>query len=343
MHNERETKIIATLGPSCQEKNFLTKIIKTGVDLVRLNFSHNTHEWHGNMIELIKKISKETNKKVAIIADIQGPKIRLGNLPKDGIQIKSGQEIIIDTSSDKFDKNRIPLPSSIFKNGTKAGHLVFIDDGNLQVKIISKQNNLLRAVVLKSGTLFSKKGINAPSLEINSSILSSKDKADIKFAVYNNVDYLALSFVRNAKDIKEARKFIGKTNTKIIAKIERHEALLKIEEITEEADAVMIARGDLGIETPLWELPIRQKEIISMVRKKRKPVIVATQMLDSMIRNPIPTRAEVSDVANAVFDHADAVMLSGETASGNYPLEAVSMMVKILEATDSHRRNNLKI
>jgi pyruvate kinase len=228
----------------------------------------------------------------------------------------------------------------LFRDGTKEGHLVFFDDGTLQIKITSKRAGIFKAVVLKGGMLFSKKGVNVPSLEIVSSILNAKDKSDIDFAVKVGVDYIALSFLRNAADLKEARKFLGKAKTKIIAKIERPEALQNIEEITEEADAIIIARGDLGIETPLWELPVRQKEIIELVRKKMKPVIVATQMLDSMIRNSMPTRAEVSDVANAVFDSTDAVMLSGETASGKYPIEAVDMMRKILEATDRHQESS---
>ena len=200
----------------------------------------------------------------------------------------------------------------MFRDGTKVGHTVFIDDGSLQIKITNKYGGIFKATVIRGGILFSKKGINVPDLENNSSILNAKDKADIEFAVKSKADYIAISFIRNEKDIKGVKKFLGKAKIKIIAKIERPEALLNLEKIIDEADAIMVARGDLGIETPLWELPVRQKEIIEAARKKTKPVIVATQMLDSMIRNPTPTRAEVSDVANAVFDSADAVMLSGE-------------------------------
>jgi len=336
MVSNKKTKIIATIGPSSEQEKILEKLITLGVDCARLNFSHGSHQEHGRVIKTIRKIEKKLDKSVAIIADIQGPKIRIGNLPETGFVLKVGQEITIDTGTREFYENRIPLPSLLFRDGTKEGHIVFIDDGNLQVKITNKYAGIFKAIVLRGGVLFSKKGVNVPDLTISSSILNVKDKSDIDFAVKSGADYIALSFLRTAEDVKEAKKFLGKAKIKIIAKIERPEALLNIEKITDEADAIMIARGDLGIETPLWELPIRQKELIGITRKKMKPVIVATQMLDSMIRNAIPTRAEVSDVANAVFDSTDAVMLSGETALGKYPIEAVEMMRKVLEAIDNN-------
>jgi len=337
MISNKKTKIIATIGPSSEAEPILEKLIALGIDGARLNFSHGSHEEQGNRIKLVRKICKKTGRHVAVIADIQGPKIRIGNLPESGVTLKTGQTITIDTGTREFYEDRIPLPSLLFRDGTKEGHIVFLDDGTMQLKIISKRAGIFKAIVLKGGLLLPKKGVNVPSLEIKSGILNAKDKADIEFAVKAGADFIALSFLRNAKDIKDARKFLGKAKIKIIAKIERPEALSNIEEIIEEADAVMIARGDLGIETPLWELPVRQKEIIELVRSKTKPVIVATQMLDSMIRNPIPTRAEVSDVANAVFDATDCVMLSGESANGKYPVESVGMMVKILEASDKHQ------
>jgi pyruvate kinase len=333
----KKTKIIATIGPVSESEKMLEKLINLGIDGARLNFSHGSHDEQGKRIQLIKKLCKKLNKHVSIIADIQGPKIRIGNLPEEGIELKNGQEIVIDTGTREFYNDRIPLPSLLFRDGTKEGHVVFLDDGTMQIKITGARAGIFKAEVLKGGILFSKKGVNVPSLEISSTILNAKDKSDIEFAVKAGADYIALSFLRNGKDIKDAKKFLGKTKIKIIAKIERPEALTNLEEITNEADVVMVARGDLGIETPLWELPIRQKEIIDLVRSKMKPVIVATQMLDSMIRNPIPTRAEVSDVANAVFDSTDCVMLSGESANGKYPLEAVDMMGKILIATDRHQ------
>jgi len=337
MISNKKTKIIATVGPSSEQEKVLEKLITLGLDCARLNFSHGSHQEQGNRIKMIRKLEKKVNRHIGIIADIQGPKIRIGNLPEQGIELKNGQEISIDTGTREFYENRIPLPSLMFRDGTKEGHLVFLDDGNLQIKIISKYGGIFKAVVIKGGILFSKKGVNVPELDNSSSILNAKDRADIAFAVKAKADYIALSFIRTAKDLKGIKKFLGKSKIKIIAKIERPEALVNLEEIIDEADAIMIARGDLGIETPMWELPIRQKEIIESVRRKMKPVIVATQMLDSMIRNPIPTRAEVSDVANAVFDSTDTVMLSGETASGKYPLEAVEMMAKILASTDGNQ------
>jgi len=343
----KKTKIIATIGPSSEDEKILEKMVALGVDMVRLNFSHNTHAWHEGIIKIIRKIEKKVGKHIDIIADTQGPKMRLGNLPKQGVEIKNNQKIIIDTKAKEYLDNKIPLPSKLFCDGTKEGNVVYFDDGTLQVKITKKRGQIFDAIVIKGGILFSKKGVNNPNLEMKSSILSLKDKQDMELAVKSGADYIAISFLRNGTDITEARKFLGNSRVKIIAKIERKEALKNLTEIIDAADAVMIARGDLGIETPLWELPVRQKEIIELVKQKEKPVIVATQMLDSMIRNPMPTRAEVSDVATAVFDRADAVMLSGETASGKYPLEAVSMMKKILEATDGHQtfcyKNNTRL
>ena len=331
----KKTKIIATIGPASEKEEILEKILASGVDCVRLNFSHGDHAEHGKKIRTIKRIDKKLKKHTAIIADIQGPKMRVGSMPKEGVMLKEGETIILDCSKKEFADNIIPVPSATFMDGTKQGSKVFLDDGVLILKIISKNKAVFEAVVIKGGVLFSNKGINVPSLEIKGSVLNQKDKNDIAFAQLSKVDYIALSFLRNADDVREAKTFINDKKIKIIAKIERPEALLHIDEIIEEADAIMVARGDLGIETPLWELPIRQKEIVEKVRSKMKPVIVATQMLDSMIRNPLPTRAEVSDVANAVYDSADAVMLSGETASGKNPLEAVEMMRKVLESTES--------
>jgi len=336
MKTNKKTGIIATIGPSSNKEEMLEKLISLGVDMARLNFSHGSHKEHGEFIKLIRKIEKKLNKQVLIVADIQGPKIRVGNLPDSGIELRVGQEITIDTGTREFYENRIPMPSLIFRDGTKEGHIVFFDDGAMQAKITNKYAGIFKAIVLRGGILFSKKGVNVPSLEINSSILSAKDKADIEFSVKAGVDYIALSFLRNSDDVKEAKKFLGKAKVKIIAKIERPEAIKNIKEITNESDIVMIARGDLGIETPLWELPVRQKEIIELVKKEKKQVIVATQMLDSMIRNPLPTRAEVSDVANAVFEEADYVMLSGETASGKHPAEAVEMMKKIIDSAQKY-------
>ncbi len=326
---------MATIGPSSENEEMLEKLILAGVDVARLNFSHGSHEEHGKRISTIRKLEKKLGKQIAILADMQGPKIRVGSMPKEGFELKNGEKVLLDTSKKDFENGIIPIDSEIFRDGTKQGHIVFLDDGTMQLKIISKKGDRFEALVVKGGTLFSRKGINVPSLDNNdASILSAKDRADMEFAVSQDVDYIALSFLRNPEDVQIARKLLKGATTKIIAKIERPEALVNLEEIIKVADVIMVARGDLGIETPLWELPLRQKEMVEKARKQIKPVIMATQMLDSMIRNPIATRAEVSDVANAVFDGTDCVMLSGESAQGKYPLEAVTMMTKVLEATE---------
>ena len=333
----KKTKILATVGPASDKKEVLESIILNGADCIRLNFSHGTHDYHGKMIALVRTLSKKLHRHVGIVADIQGPKMRIGAMPKEGLLLKDGETITFDCTKKEFDGRVIPLPSNVFLHGVKENSRVFLDDGTLIVHITKKVGNTFIATVIKGGLLFSNKGINVPSLEIKGSVLNEKDKADITFAVKSGADYIALSFLRTAEDVIEAKNFIKDKRVKIIAKIERPEALKNIDAIIDQVDVVMIARGDLGIETPLWELPVRQKEIIEKVKAKMKQVIVATQMLDSMIRNPLPTRAEVSDVANAVYDSADAVMLSGESASGKNPLEAVEMMRKVLESTESNQ------
>jgi len=330
----KRTKIIATIGPSSDSPELLEKLIVNGADCIRLNFSHGDHTSHGKIIQLIRKVEKKLERNIAIIADIQGPKMRVGIMPKEGVMLNDGEEVTLDCSKNQYEGAIIPIRSETFAEGTKVGDPVFLDDGVIKLEITEKQGGVFKARVVKGGLLFSNKGINVPSLQIKGSVLSAKDRSDIEFAVASNADYVAISFLRDANDVREAKAYINNPHIKVIAKIERPEAIKNIDEIIEESDAVMVARGDLGIETPLWELPIRQKEIIEKVRAKMKPVIVATQMLDSMIRNPLPTSAEVSDVANAVYDSADAVMLSGETASGKNPLEAVEMMGKILQSTE---------
>lgn len=335
MFINKKTKIIATIGPASDREEVLEKILMAGADCVRLNFAHGNYKWHGEVIRKARKIEKKLKKHIAIIADIQGPKMRVGTMPKEGILLKDGEKVVIDTSKKEYVGTFIPLPSSKFQEGVKEGATVFLDDGLLILKITHKRGAVFGATVLKGGILASNKGANVPSLITATSAFNAKDKVDINFAVRAGVDYVAVSFLGNANDVKEARKIIKNPSVKIIAKIERPEALLNIDEIIEVSDAIMVARGDLGIETPMWELPIRQKEIVEKAKNKMKTVIVATQMLDSMIRNPLPTRAEVSDVANAVYDSADAVMLSGETASGINPVEAVEIMKKILKSTES--------
>jgi pyruvate kinase len=298
---KRKTKILATIGPASENPKTLEALFNAGANAFRLNLSHDVHPVHEKRIKLIRALSKKYNRPVAIIADLQGPKMRVGNLPKEGIELHSDKEYILDTNiSDYVGGNVIPLSSLAFQMGVRAGNTVFLDDGSLMLKVKSVKEGRFVTEVLRGGTLYSRKGVNVPDLALRTEIFEKKDRDDMAFALRMNVDYLALSFIRNADDIKLARKLAGKSSVKLIAKIERHEALTAIDEIIAETDAIMIARGDLGIETPIWQLPKRQKEIIEKVRNAMKPVIVATQMLESMTKNAIPTRAEVSDVANAV-------------------------------------------
>ncbi|MEK7650214.1 MAG: pyruvate kinase [Patescibacteria group bacterium] len=337
MHLQRKTKIIATIGPASESRENLLRLIEEGIDAARLNFSHGVQADHGRRIKLIRELERETGKFIGIIADMQGPKMRVGSLPKEGVPLRDDSEVILDTTISKYEGGAIPVPSPIFAKGAMKGSRVFLDDGSLLLEIIGTKGIMGKqfvAKVLRGGTLFSHKGINVPELKLRTNIFEEKDRSDMAFAIKQKVDYIAVSFIRNGDDMREARRLAGNAPVKLIAKIERPEALTNLEDIIKESDAIMVARGDLGIETPLWQLPMRQKEIIAGAHKAMKPVIVATQMLESMTKNAIPTRAEVSDVANAVYDSADAVMLSAESASGKYPIEAVHMMKSILEETE---------
>jgi len=337
MHVTRKTKIIATIGPASESREMLLRLVSEGISAARLNFSHGIQADHGRRIKLIREIERQTGKFIGIIADLQGPKMRVGSLPKEGVLLRDDTEVMLDTTISKYEGGAIPVPSPIFAKGAMKGSRVFLDDGSLLLEIVGTKGILGKqfvAKVLRGGTLFSHKGINVPELKLRTNIFEEKDKSDMAYAIKQKVDFIAVSFIRNGDDMREARKLIGSAPIKLIAKVERPEALTNLEDIINESDAIMVARGDLGIETPLWQLPMRQKEIIEKAHKAMKPVIVATQMLESMTQNAIPTRAEVSDVANAVYDSADGVMLSAESASGKYPVEAVRMMNNILEETE---------
>lgn len=335
----KRTKIIATIGPASEDLKILTRIVQNGVNVARLNFSHGSYENHTKLMRQIRSVAKKLDKPVAILQDLQGPKIRVGKLTKP-VTIKKGHEIVIGKD---FDMD-IDISRSV-----KKGERILIEDGLMELKIVkvspsksgSKQHGKITCKVINGGVVKSHKGINLPDSTITFPIFTHKDLEDLKFGLKSDVDYIALSFVRDEKDIQNIKKLIqkylprGLKAPKIIAKIERKEAVANFDKILIESDAIMIARGDLGVEIADSQVPLIQKNLISKCNSYAKPVIVATQMLDSMIRNPRPTRAEVSDVANAVIDHADAVMLSGETATGSYPVEAVTEMRRIIEATES--------
>ncbi|MEZ4180369.1 MAG: pyruvate kinase [Candidatus Doudnabacteria bacterium] len=334
----KRTKIICTIGPASQDKKILTKMIENGMNVARLNFSHGSYDNHLLLMDNIRSIAKKLDKPVAILQDLQGPKIRIGDLLKP-VTIKKNQTVVLGKDFDMdFDISR----------SVKKGERILIEDGLIELKVISvvasksgsKQHGKITCKVINGGVVKSHKGVNLPDSTITFPIMTAKDLADLKFGLANDVDFVALSFVRNAKDINNLRKLIDKhlpkkfVAPKIIAKIERKEAVNNFDQILTAADGIMVARGDLGVEIADSQVPLIQKDLISKCNSHAKPVIVATQMLDSMIRNPRPTRAEVSDVANAVIDHADAVMLSGESATGEYPVEAVVEMQRIIEATE---------
>lgn len=323
--------------------------MRVGMDGARLNFSHGTHGSHKKMLGLIRSVARQMGKSVAALGDLQGPKIRLGELPQAGVFLKQHQTYIFSTAIESYNGKEIPVTYKALHRDVKVGHRFLIDDGLLELKITKIVKQHIHAVVITGGLVTSHKGMNFPDSTLSVDPITKKDKEDIIFAVKEGVDWLALSFVKSPKDVRNLRRLItqagkpGQMLPRIVVKIEKHEAIDRFEEILKETDGMMIARGDLGIEIPAQEVPVRQKEMIEQCRVAGKPVIVATQMLDSMIRNPRPTRAEVSDVANAVFDHTDAVMLSGESASGKYPVEAVKMMGKIVEEAEASAFDNVSI
>lgn len=348
----KRTKIVCTIGPSSETLEILKKLVKTGMNVARLNFSHGTHEWHGKIIKILRQISTQTHYPIGIIADLQGPRIRVGELPKEGVTLRPKTQVTLTTDLKKI-TNKIPITYNDLHKDLSIGHRILLDEGLLELRVLKISGRDIFCEVIVGGQLTSHKGVNLPDTSVSLPPLTKKDKDDLKFAVAQNVDWVALSFVSRASEIYDLRYLIRALEQelkipkgppiKIIAKIEKHEAVKNFDEILEATDGVMIARGDLGIETPAEEVPLVQKKIIDKCLEAAKPVIVATQMLDSMIRKPRPTRAEVSDVANAVIDHADAVMLSGETASGLYPVEAVTMMSKIIKETEESVYDDLMV
>lgn len=333
-----KTKIVATIGPASKDRVTLEKMVDAGLDVARLNFSHGKKKEFKKWIEIFRDISKEKNQPIAIIQDLQGPRIRIAGLKKP-IKVKEGQEVEV-TNEGKTKRGKtlsIPLTYKTLLKDVKENDRILIDNGKIELKVVETKKKHLKANVVIGGEIGSHKGINLPDTDISLPTITKKDKQDLKFGAKNKVDYIAFSFVRKPGDVKKARKLIDKEAEKkigIIAKIETKEALSNLEEIVKEVDGIMIARGDLGIELPMEEVPPAQKRMIRICRENGKPVITATQMLSSMVKNPHPTRAEVSDVANAILDGTDAVMLSEESAMGNYPVKTIKQMSKIIEETE---------
>jgi pyruvate kinase len=332
-----KTKIVATVGPASNSKEMLRALIKEGVDVFRLNFSHGKHEDHLKVIQNVRELNKELGTTVSLLQDLQGPKIRVDEMAP-GIVIERGQELII-TTRDLIGNNEIV--STSYKNlpkDVKPGDMILVDDGKIELKVKEVREIDVVTEVVYGGPLKSRKGINLPFTKVSAPSLTEKDLEDLKFGIKHDVDWIALSFVRKAFDIEAMRKIITESNAKsrIVAKIEKPEALSNIDEIIAATDAIMVARGDLGVEIWLEEVPMVQKMLVEKANRAGKPVIVATQMMESMIENPRPTRAETNDVANAVMDGADALMLSAETAAGKYPIEVIRSMVRTVASVEKN-------
>ena len=334
--NFNKTKIVATIGPASDSHTKLVSLIRAGVNVFRLNFSHGTQAEHLKVINMIREINAELDVPVTILQDLQGPKIRIGEVANNGVVLKVGNKITITTrpligSAEIISTTYQSLPQDVAK-----GDIILLDDGNIEIRVIDKKKDNVFGQVLHGGILKSRKGINLPHSSISLPCLTDKDMKDLEFGLKHEVDWIALSFVRSAEDIRKLKKIIeaNKKASKIVAKIEKPEAVDNIDNIITETDALMVARGDLGVEIPMERVPLIQKMIIKKCNAAAKPVIVATQMLESMIQNPRPTRAEASDVANAILDGADAVMLSAETASGKYPALSVRSMAKIIRSVE---------
>ena len=331
-----KTKIIATVGPASNSKEMLRKLIESGVDIFRLNFSHGTHEDHARVINYVRELNEEMETCICLLQDLQGPKIRLGEVEK-GTKWKKGDIVTITTNDLEGNAERVSTVYKNLPNDVSLGDMILIDDGKIELKVTEIGDEQIKAEVIYGGKVKSRKGINLPYTKVSAPSLTEKDLKDLEFGLQHEVDWIALSFVRSAEDINDLRNRINAASkdSRIIAKIEKPEAIKNIESIVEATDGIMVARGDLGVEIYMEEVPMAQKRIVQMCNKAAKPVIIATQMMESMIENPRPTRAETNDVANAVMDGADALMLSAETAAGMYPVEVINSMVKTITSVEA--------
>lgn len=334
-----KTKIVATVGPASNNKDMLRALIKEGVDVFRLNFSHGAHEDHAKVVKIVRELNEEMGTHVCLLQDLQGPKIRVQDMQPD-VVIERGQEFIITTREMVGNREMASTSYKALPNDVKVGDSILIDDGKIELKVTEVRDIDVVTEVIYGGPLKSKKGINLPFTKVSAPSLTEKDLKDLEFGLKNGVEWIALSFVRKAHDITVLRNIIdqNKSNAKIVAKIEKPEALSNIDEIIAATDAIMVARGDLGVEIWMEEVPMVQKMLVEKCNKASKPVIVATQMMESMIENPRPTRAETNDVANAVMDGADALMLSAETAAGKYPIEVIRSMVRTIASVEKNQK-----
>jgi len=335
MRRHRHAKIVATVGPASNTPEKLKELFLAGVDVFRLNFSHGSHEDHAKVHAAIRALEKEVGRPIGILQDLQGPKIRIGTLIAGKEDLVNGERVTFVLGKEPGGKDNIPLPHPEIFKAIMPGQDLLIDDGRVRVRVRGVSDDKITAEVIVGGVISNRKGVNLPGTALDLSPLTEKDRADLAFGLSLGMDWIALSFVQRPSDVIEAKALIG-DKAGLVSKIEKPQALEKIEDIIRLSDAIMVARGDLGVEIPHEDVPGRQKELVRAARLAAKPVIVATQMLDSMVASPTPTRAEASDVATAVYDGADAVMLSAESASGQFPLEAVSMMSRIIASTEHH-------
>ncbi len=336
----RRTKIVCTIGPSSESEEILERLILAGMDVARLNFAHGTHEEHARVIQRIRTLETKLGKPVAILQDLPGPKIRLGDFEEGAALLRTGAEFTITSQDVMGTAERAHAPSPDFFREVRRGDKILADDGLIQLEVLACEGTEVRCRVVTGGILRSHKGVSLPSGRLQRAALTKKDMANLEFGIAQRVDYVATSFVRNASDLLEVRNLLGAWGAKIpiIAKLEKPEAIRNLEDILKMASGVMVARGDLAVEMSIEEVPVLQKIILRQARRYKVPVIIATQMLESMIEHPRPTRAEASDVANAILDGTDAVMLSAETAMGNYPVDAVAMMARITLKAELHVR-----
>ena len=332
----RRAKIVCTLGPAVESVAKITELVEAGMNMARLNLSHGEHSEHQGRLNIVREVAKKANKAVAVIADLQGPKVRLGKFSKGPYEITKGEKFIITTQDVDGSKERASTTYKGLPGDCRVGDLILIDDGKVTVEVVEVAGTEVVTKVIHAGLVSSNKGLNLPGVAVSVPALSEKDITDLKWAIKAQVDFIALSFVRSAADLKDVHKIMDELGLRIpvIAKIEKPQAVANLQEIVDAFDGIMVARGDLGVELPIEDVPMVQKRCITLARESAKPVIVATQMLDSMIVNSQPTRAEATDCANAVLDGADALMLSGETSIGSFPIESVKIMSRIIERTE---------
>jgi len=330
----RKAKIICTLGPASESPRVIAGLIRAGMDVARLNFSHGTQREHQKRLELVRAMAKKLDRPVALLQDIQGPKLRVGQFADGQLMVRTGQRVVVTSRPLLGRDSTIPTPNKALPGNVKPGETILIDDGRVRLQVEDVRGSDVTARVISGGVIRDQKGINLPDTQLLISTLTRKDREDLAFGQRIGVDFVALSFVRRAEDVERARPYVSRLKTPLIAKIEKPEAVTRLREIAEAADGVMIARGDLGVEMPLERLPLVQKQAVKMANRAGRIAIVATEMLESMVTNSRPTRAEVSDVANAILDGADAVMLSAETAVGRFPVESARTMASIVAETE---------